>query len=47
VFYAAVLKNAPDAKQAQKFVDFMRSPQGQKLSEQNGYGQPKGEALQP
>lgn len=32
VFYAAVLKNAPNAKQAQKFVDFMRSPQGQKLS---------------
>lgn len=47
VFYAAVLKNAPDAGQAQKFVDFMGSPEGQKLFEQNGYGKPKGEALQP
>lgn len=45
VFYAAVLKNAPDGGQAQKFVDFMLSPAGQKLFEQNGYGKPKGEAL--
>nr|WP_256737607.1 extracellular solute-binding protein [Pseudomonas sp. dw_358] len=45
VFYAAVLKNAPDPKQAQAFVDFLRSDQGQALFSQNGYGEPKGEAL--
>lgn len=45
VFYAAVLKNAADPKRAQAFVDFLRSSQGQALFSQNGYGQPKGEAL--
>jgi molybdate/tungstate transport system substrate-binding protein len=45
VFYAAVLKNAPDPEAAKKFVVFLQSPEGQALFKQNGYGQPKGEAL--
>ncbi|OOC14614.1 ABC transporter substrate-binding protein [Dickeya dadantii] len=45
VFYAAVLKNAPDAAQARKFVNFMLSPEGQALFRQNGYDVPKGGAL--
>ncbi len=46
VYYAAVLKNAPDGvAQGQKFVDFMLSPQGQKLFHDNGYANPKGKAL--
>lgn len=47
VFYAAVLKHAPDHKRAEAFVDFLRSAKGQALFRQNGYGQPKGEALHP
>ncbi len=42
VFYAAVLKNAPNPEAAAHFVDFMRSAQGQALFDQDGYGQPKG-----
>lgn len=45
VFYAAVLKNAPDAKRGQAFVDFLLSAEGQALFKQNGYGLPKGEAM--
>ncbi|NPE54339.1 extracellular solute-binding protein [Dickeya dadantii] len=45
VFYAAVLKNAPDAAQAHKFVNFMLSPEGQALFRQNGYDVPKGGTL--
>ncbi|WP_396335945.1 extracellular solute-binding protein [Dickeya solani] len=45
VFYAAVLKNAPDAAQARKFVNFMLSTEGQALFRQNGYDVPKGAAL--
>ncbi|NWC93132.1 MULTISPECIES: extracellular solute-binding protein [unclassified Pseudomonas] len=45
VFYAAVLKNAPHPQQAQAFVTYLQSPEGQKLFEANGYGQPKGGAL--
>jgi len=45
VFYAAVLKNAPNPIAARAFVDFLQSPQGQALFQQNGYGQPKGVAL--
>lgn len=47
VFYAAVLKNAPDHKRGEAFVAFMQSREGQALFSQNGYGQPKGEALHP
>ncbi|MCS3416467.1 molybdate/tungstate transport system substrate-binding protein [Pseudomonas sp. BIGb0450] len=45
VFYAAVLKNAPNPQQAQAFVSYLQSPEGLKLFEANGYGQPKGGAL--
>ena len=45
VFYAAVLKNAPNPIEAAKFVAFMQAPEGQALFLQNGYGKPKGEAL--
>ncbi|WP_413736292.1 extracellular solute-binding protein [Sodalis sp. RH21] len=45
VFYAAVLKNAPDAAEGRKFVAFLQSKAGQALLAQNGYGQPKGGAL--
>ncbi|MDE1167797.1 MAG: extracellular solute-binding protein [Pseudomonas sp.] len=45
VFYAAVLKNAPNAAQAKAFVAYLQSPVGQQLFEANGYGKPKGGAL--
>ncbi|MBK5437636.1 extracellular solute-binding protein [Pseudomonas sp. TH32] len=45
VFYAAVLKNAPNPQKAQAFVSYLQSPEGQKVFEANGYGQPKGGAL--
>jgi len=45
VFYAAVLKNAPNPVAAQQFVDFLLSAAGQQLLKQNGYGAPQGDAL--
>lgn len=46
VFYAAVLKNAPNGvEQGQKFVSFMQSTEGQRLFNAFGYAGPKGEAL--
>lgn len=43
VFYAAVLKNAPNGvAQGQKFVTFMKSAEGQKLFKEFGYAEPKG-----
>lgn len=46
VFYAAVLKNAPDGvEQGQKFVSFMQSDEGQKLFRAFGYAEPKGDTL--
>jgi len=46
VFYAAVLKNAPNGvEQGQKFVAFMKSPEGQKLFKAFGYAEPKGESI--
>lgn len=45
VFYAAVLKNAPDIALARQFVAFLQSPAGQDLLRKNGYGQPKGGSL--
>ena len=46
VFYAAVLKNAPNGvEQGEKFVKFMQSTQGQALFKQYGYAEPKGDTL--
>lgn len=46
VFYAAVLKNAPNGvAQGAKFVKFLQSPEGQALFKQYGYAEPKGEKL--
>ncbi|WP_407362319.1 extracellular solute-binding protein [Pseudomonas luteola] len=45
VFYAAVLKNAPHPEQAQQFIAFMKSPEGQALFEKNGYDRPKGGSI--
>lgn len=45
VFYAAVLKNAPDPARAKAFVSYLQSAAGQQLFQANGYGQPKGPAL--
>lgn len=46
VFYAAVLKNAPNGvEQGKKFVAFMKSAEGQKLFEKFGYAKPKGDVL--
>lgn len=45
VFYAAVLKNAPDPEAAKKFVAFLQSADGQKLFTDNGYDKPKGNDL--
>ncbi|WP_413726228.1 extracellular solute-binding protein [Sodalis sp. RH16] len=45
VFYAAVLKNAPDAALGRKFIAFLQSPAGQAELKKNGYGQPKGGVL--
>lgn len=46
VFYAAVLKNAPNGvEQGAKFVKFLQSAEGQALFKQYGYAEPKGDAL--
>lgn len=42
VFYAAVLKNAPEPQLAEKFVQFLQSSEGQKTFEENGYAKAKG-----
>src|ERR1700688_302437 len=42
VFYAAVLKDSKQPALAEKFVQFLQSPQGQKILEDNGYSPPKG-----
>ena len=42
VFYAAVLKNAPNPKAAKEFIAFMKSTEGQKIFQENGYDKPKG-----
>ncbi|WP_454915719.1 extracellular solute-binding protein [Xanthobacter sediminis] len=42
VFYAAVLKNAPNPAAGAAFLAFMASPEGQKLFQDAGYGPPKG-----
>lgn len=46
VFYAAVLKNAPNGvEQGQKFVTFMQSAEGQKVFKTFGYAAPKGDSV--
>ena len=46
VFYAAVLKNAPNGvAQGEKFIHFMQSAEGQKLFKDYGYAAPKGDKL--
>lgn len=46
VYYAAVLKNAPDGvAQGEKFVRFMQSARGQALFKASGYAAPKGTVL--
>lgn len=47
VFYAAVLKNAPNPKAGAAFVKLMTSAEGQALFKQYGYSAPKGGDLQP
>jgi molybdate/tungstate transport system substrate-binding protein len=42
VFYAAVLKDSKQSAMAEKFVQFLQSPEGQKLFKENGYSPPKG-----
>ena len=46
VFYAAVLKNSKRPALAGKFVQFLQSPEGQKMLADNGYSPPKGEPMQ-
>lgn len=42
VYYAAVLKNAPEPKEGEAFIKFMQSHQGLMLLEKSGYSAPKG-----
>jgi molybdate/tungstate transport system substrate-binding protein len=42
VFYATVLKDSKQPALAEKFVQFLQSPEGQKLLDDNGYSPPKG-----
>ena len=46
VVYAAVLKNSKRPALAGKFVQFLQSPEGQKMLADNGYSPPKGEPMQ-
>jgi molybdate/tungstate transport system substrate-binding protein len=46
VFYAAVLKDSRQSALAEKFVQFLQSPEGQKMFRDNGYGPPKGGSIQ-
>lgn len=47
VFYAAVLKNAPNPKAGAAFVKLMTGAEGQAMFKQYGYSAPKGGDLQP
>lgn len=42
VFYATVLNDSKQHALGEKFVQFLLSPKGQKMLEENGYSQPKG-----
>ena len=45
VFYATVLKDSKQPALATKFVQFLQSPEGQKMLKDNGYSPPKGGAI--
>ena len=42
VFYATVLKDSKQPALAEKFVQFLQNPEGQKMFRDNGYSPPKG-----
>jgi len=46
VFYATVLKDSKQPALAKKFVEFLQSPEGQKLLDDNGYSPPEGMPIQ-
>ena len=46
VFYAAVLKGGKQPALAEKFVQFLQSPEGQKLFRDNGYSPAKGGTIE-
>ena len=46
VFYATVLKDSRQPALAEKFMQFLQSPQGQKMLRDNGYSPPKGGTIQ-
>jgi molybdate/tungstate transport system substrate-binding protein len=46
VFYATVLKDSKQPALAEKFVQFLTSPEGQKMLKDNGYSPPKGGPIQ-
>jgi molybdate/tungstate transport system substrate-binding protein len=46
VFYATVLNDSKQPALAEKFVQFLTSPEGQKMLEDNGYSPPKGGPIQ-
>ena len=45
VFYAVVPSNAPHPALGEKFIQFLQSPQGQKMFREDGYSAPKGNDL--
>lgn len=45
VFYAGVLRNAQNPELGRKFVEFLLSPEGQKLFRDAGYAEPKGSKI--
>lgn len=47
VFYAGVLKNAAHPQLAARFIEFVRSPAGQNLLAEYGYGKASGPSLRP
>ncbi len=46
VFYATVLKDSKHPALSEKFVQFLQSPEGQKILADNGYSPPKGGPMQ-
>ena len=46
VFYATVLKDSKQPVLSQRFVQFLQSPEGQKLLQDNGYSPPRGGPIQ-
>jgi molybdate/tungstate transport system substrate-binding protein len=45
VYYATVMKNAPNPQAAQAFVNFLNSPQGQKIFAEYGYNPGLGKSI--